>query len=394
MFSSNFSDNLNGESKDKSKKLFLSKTCRKKSLIIGLPFLLISIIVIIIVFSVNSSSSNSENSPDSKSSSDKNQNTEEEQEKEEEQAKEEEEEENFTPWQKYIKAEKYLYIWEYYTPDYILQLCQDHRFTRVYLSIGCIETFWDSYYSKGKFPASGEIGALDYETFIKKLNDINVEVELVTFLGSDPNDFTDINRVTKVASMVKELSKKVKIKALHFDQECGDNWSYENLLKMYIKINDIFPASAILRPFWLRLKMADLKNYFSDDTFYNNFSDCETLVDAIMKVTKYTDLMAYNQDYSIVTGYMEKLKEISSRHPDNEAKNVIEISGEDGVPEDDTLHQRYLEDHDKFFNFIYDSSISYGGITIHYYETWYKTLYCIWPRINIAYDGGEPKDCN
>ena len=71
---------------------------------------------------------------------------------------------------------------------------------------------------------------------------------------------------------------------------------------MYIKINDIFSASANLKPFWLRLKMADLKNYFSDETFNNNFSDYETLVDAIMKITKYTDLMAYNQDYSIVTG--------------------------------------------------------------------------------------------
>ena len=103
--------------------------------------------------------------------------------------------------------------------------------------------------------------------------------------------------------------------------------------------------------------------------------------------------MAYNQHYSVVTGYMEKLKTIASRHPDNEAKNAIEISGEDGVPETDTLHQRFLEDKDEFFNFVYDSSQKYGGITIHYYETWYKTLYCVWPTINIDYDGGEPKNC-
>ena len=84
-----------------------------------------------------------------------------------------------TAWEKYKKAEKYLYIWEYYTPDYIIKMCQEHHFTRVYLSIGCIAKFWDNYYSQGKFPANGEIGSLDYETFIKKLNDINVEVELV-----------------------------------------------------------------------------------------------------------------------------------------------------------------------------------------------------------------------
>ena len=50
-----------------------------------------------------------------------------------------------TPWERYKKAEKYLYIWEYYTPDYIINMCKEHHFTRVYLSIGCIETFWDTY---------------------------------------------------------------------------------------------------------------------------------------------------------------------------------------------------------------------------------------------------------
>ena len=297
-----------------------------------------------------------------------------------------------TAWEKYKKAEKYLYIWEYYTPDYIIKMCQDHHFTRVYLSIGCIATFWDDYYSKGQFPAKDEIGSLDYETFIRKLNEINVEVELVTFLDGDGNDFSNVERVDKVANLVKKLSEKVRIKALHFDQECSEN--FESLLKMYIRVNKIFPVSAILRPYWLRLKMENIKNQFSDKTFFDSFSDCETLVDALMEVAPYTDLMAYNQKYEIVEGYMEKLKTIASRHPNNEAKNIIEISGKSGVPEDDTLHQRYLEDKDKFFNFVYNMSKKYNGITIHYYEVWYETLYCIWPTINKQYDGGEPKNCN
>jgi len=259
-----------------------------------------------------------------------------------------------TAWEKYKKAEKYLYIWEYFTPDYIIKMCQDHHFTRVYLSIGCIATFWDDYYSKGQFPAKDEIGSLDYETFIRKLNEINVEVELVTFLDGDGNDFSNVERVDKVANLVKKLSEKVRIKALHFDQECSEN--FESLLKMYIRVNKIFPVSAILRPYWLRLKMENIKNQFSDKTFFDSFSDCETLVDALMEVAPYTDLMAYNQNYEISEGYMEKLKTIASRHPNNEAKNIIEISGEAGVPEDDTLHQRYLEDKDKFFNFVYNMS--------------------------------------
>ena len=297
-------------------------------------------------------------------------------------------------WEKYKKAEKYLYIWEYYTPDYIINMCQEHHFTRVYLSIGCIETFWDNYYSQGKFPARGEIGSLDYETFIKQLNDINVEVELVTFLNRDGNgdDFTNVVRVDTVANMVKELSKKVQIKALHFDQE-SNRKSIEGLLQMYIRANKIFPVSAILRPFYLYTKLSDIKQHFTDQTFYESFSDCETIADALMKITKFTDLMAYNENYAKVEEYMEDLKKINSRHSNNEAKNIIEI-GFKIAPTEDTLHQRYIEDKNKFFDFVYDMSKKYNGITIHYFEEWYETLYCTWPKSNIPYDGGEPKNCN
>ena len=371
----------------------VNKYLTKKSLpnYIFLILSLVILILLIVVIAVASSKSSSKQEQGQDQRSDQETDQETDQGTDQEQEEEEEDISKLTPWERYKKAEKYLYIWEYYTPDYIINMCKEHHFTRVYLSIGCIETFWDTYYSQGNFPASGEIGSLDYQTFIKKLNDINVEVELVTFLGSDPNDFTCVDRVDTVANMVKQLSTKVKIKALHFDQESYEN--FESLLNMYIRINKIFPASAILRPYWLNLKMTSIKDQFTDQTFYEKFSDCETLVDAIMKITKYTDLMAYNQNYDIAEGYMKKLKTINSRHPDNEAKNVIEISGGAGVPEDDTMHQRYLEDKDKFFNFVYNVSKAYNGITIHYYETWYETLYCTWPRSDIPYDGGEPKNC-
>ena len=357
---------------EKVNKYLTTKSIPNYIFLILFLIILILIIVLIVVGTSKSKSSNKEN----------------------EGGKGKEEDEDITtltPWEKYKKAEKYLYIWEYYTPDYIINMCKEHHFTRVYLSIGCIETFWKDYYSKGKFPANGEIGSLDYETFIKKLNDINVEVELVTFLAKNGNDFSNIERVDTVANLVKQLSSKVNIKALHFDQECSQN--FESLLNMYIRVNKIFPVSAILRPYWLNLKMTSIKDQFTDQSFYESFNDCETLVDALMKVTPYTDLMAYNQKYETVSNYMEKLSIIANRHKNNEAKNIIEISGGSGVPEDDTLYRRYLEDKDKFFNFIYNMSKIYNGITIHYYEKWYEALYCVWPDINIPYDGGEPKNC-
>ena len=270
-------------------------------------------------------------------------------------------------------------------------MCKEHHFTRVYLSIGCIETYWDKYYSKGIFP-SEEIGSIDYETFIKQLNVINVEVELVTFLAKDGDNFTDIDRVDIVANMVKELSKKVKIKALHFDQECS-RISIENLLQMYVRSNEIFPVSAIIRPSWLSTRLYKYQEHFTNQTFYEYFTDCETFVDALMKITKYTDLMAYDENYTVVESYMEKLKEINSRHTHNEAKNIIEIGWGSNVEPDETLHPRFLEDKNKLFTFIYDMANKYDGITIHYYERWYQSLYCVWPDISKPYDGGEPKEC-
>ena len=277
---------------NKKKKNFLTSKTIPNYFFLGSIFIILILVVVIIVISlpksntiqpkneedINKDNQNKDNQ-DKENKNKENQNpddredegkeeVEEEREVEREEEREEESIEDLTPWEKYITAEKYLYIWEYYTPDYIINLCKDHHFTRVYLSIGCIEYFWDNYYSKGEFPASGEIGSLGYEEFIRNLNNINVEVELVTFLGSSPDDFTNIERVVTVANMVKELSKKVKIKALHFDQESGDDSSYENLLKMYIKVNEIFPASAILRPFWLK------KNY---EKFKKLFQRCKLL---------------------------------------------------------------------------------------------------------------------
>ena len=36
--------------------------------------------------------------------------------------------------------------------------------------------------------------------------------------------------------------------------------------------------------------MSSLKAQFTDQAFYESFSDCDTLVDALMKITKYNIL--------------------------------------------------------------------------------------------------------
>ena len=162
---------------------------------------------------------------------------------------------------------------------------------------------------------------------------------------------------------------------------------------MYVKSNAIFPTSAILFPFWLDIKMKSLKRYFKDKDFYNSFSDCETLVDAVIKVSSFSDLMAYNEEYPTVREYMEKYRVIHQRHPDKEAKNIVEISGEPDIPQVLSLHKEFMKDRDAFLNFISEASQKYGGITIHYFDVWYKHLYCVWPNYGVPYDGGMPKNC-
>ena len=38
---------------------------------------------------------------------------------------------------------------------------------------------------------------------------------------------------------------------------------------------------------------ASVIKQMTNQTFYEYFSDCETIVDALMKITKYTDLIPY-----------------------------------------------------------------------------------------------------
>ena len=125
----------------------VNKYLTKKSLpnYIFLILSLVILILLIVVIAVASSKSSSKQEQGQDQRSDQETDQETDQGTDQEQEEEEEDISKLTPWERYKKAEKYLYIWEYYTPDYIINMCKEHHFTRVYLSIGCIETFWDTY---------------------------------------------------------------------------------------------------------------------------------------------------------------------------------------------------------------------------------------------------------
>lgn len=290
-----------------------------------------------------------------------------------------------TPFETYLQTKKYLYVWSYSNTRNFLKFVIDHNFSRVYLYCGCIEWDYDKL-SKGKFHNAGDSDAKELiQTLISK----NIEVEITIYLNDSPNNFDNVEKVEDVAKAMGELQKTLKFKALHFDVEPYNVAKYQSLLKMYENARKYVPVSAILKPGWLNKKMVDLKGEF-DAEYFEKFKDCETFVDAIMTVSDYSDLMAYNNRYSTVERFLDQYEVIKSRHPQHEAKPVLEL---DPSIIEDGLYTEYKNDNNKFFEFLEKVSKQFDGVTIHQYTAWNKDLYCYNPTANSEYYFGDPKEC-
>ena len=292
---------------------------------------------------------------------------------------------NKSAFDNYLQTKKYLYVWNSVSKENFLKFVQDHNFSRVYLYVGCIE--WDyNKLSQGKFHNSGNVDAKDLvETLISK----GIEVELAIYLNDSPNNFTNVDKVELVAKAMGQLQKKLKFKALHFDVEPSLTSNFQPLLQMYENAKKYVPVSAILKPGWLNKKMEDIKDNF-DEEYYEKFKDCETFVDAIMKVTDYSDLMAYDSHYSIIENFLDKYDKIRNRHPSHIAKPVLEL---DPAIVTEGIAGEFKKNNTKFFEFLEKVSNRFDGVTIHNYRSWNLDLYCVKPTSDGTYYFGEPKNC-
>jgi hypothetical protein len=284
-----------------------------------------------------------------------------------------------------LQTKKYLYVWNYDNPENFLKFVLDHKFSRVYLYVGCIE--WDyNKLSQGKFHNAGNGDAKELiETLISK----GVEVEIAIYLNDSPNDFSNVDKVEIVAKAMGQLQKTLKFKALHFDVEPYLTTNYQPLLQMYEDAKKHVPVSAILKPGWLNTKMENIKDKF-DEEFFKKYKDCETLIDAIMKVTDYSDLMAYDSHYAIIENFLNKYDTIRQRHPYHEAKPVLEL---DPKIVTEGIAGEFKNNSTKFFEFLEKVSNRFDGVTIHHYKEWYLDLYCSKPTVDSTYYFGEPKNC-
>ena len=59
-----------------------------------------------------------------------------------------------------------------------------------------------------------------------------------------------------------------------------------------------------------------------------------------MMVTDYSDLMAYADTYEKVDAFLDKFKAIIKRHPEHEAKPVIEL---DPDVKNDSINKKYMK---------------------------------------------------
>ena len=226
-----------------------------------------------------------------------------------------------TPFENYLNSKKYLYVWSYPNAENLIKFLVDHKYSKIYLYVGCIEWNLDQLI-KGEFYNSGDI---DAKELIKRLISLNIEVEPCIYINDNPNDFTNIDKAPEIAKALAEVQKSLKFTALLFDVEPQHNENLEALLKMYEECRKYIKVSAILKPGWLNKEMSSLESSFTSADYYKKFKDCETFIDAVMTVTDYSDLMAYSNTYTTIDVFLDKYETIRKRHSSNIAKPVLEL---------------------------------------------------------------------
>ena len=290
------------------------------------------------------------------------------------------------PFETYIKTEKYLYVWSYPNADNFIKFVVDHKYSKVFLYIGRLQWNLDEFLN-GKLSNEGN---MDAKELIKKLKEKKIEVELCIYLNDNPDDFENIDKMPEVAASLSKLQNELKFTALHFDIEPNNPNNYETLLHMYEECRKKVKVSAIIKSKWLSVNMNTLEQYFNSSDYYQQFKDCETFAEAIVKVTDYSNIMAFSSDYKTIDQYLDKYKTIIKKYKKHEGKPILEL---EKVKKNYSSYQRYLEDSKKFFKYFSDVSKKFDGVTIHHYTTWYQGLYCEIPDEKTEYYFGEPKKC-
>lgn len=345
------------------KNLFLTPNRKRKYIFLGIGVFLI-ILILIIIICVSSSKSKSE-------------------------SKENQDKKEVAPvgsFESYIGTKKYLYVWNYPNADNFIKFIVDHKFSKIFLYVGSIE--WDSEkLLNGNLHSAGDI---DAKELIKRITEKKIEVELCIYLNDNPDNFENVEKAPLIAQALAKIQKDLKFTALHFDQEPDHPENLEPLLHMYEECRKYIKVSAILKPAWLTLEMSSLENNFQSSDYFKKFKDCETFAEAVVKVSDYSDVMAYSNKYSNIDYFLDIYENILKRHSSHVGAPVLEL---EPSFEKYSTYARYKEDKKTFFEYLQKVSKRFNGVTIHQYEHWYQDLYCDKAKKDSEYFFGNPKEC-
>ena len=287
---------------------------------------------------------------------------------------------------RYRDSKKSLYVWNYTNAEHFIDFLMYHNFNRIYLYIGCIQWNFEDL-QQGNFIKTGETSPND---LIKQLLNNNIEVYLSIYLNDDPDDFSNSE---KIPDVVRELAQRLqnnilRFTGIHLDLNPKSEANFEKLLRIYDNCgHPNLDISASLNPTWENLNMNILAANFTDHIFYKKFKNFANFKDAIMSLTKYSALtINYNPLQGIDN--LKQLSNIAKRKNSNINTLILKF---DDKNEENELFFSSNENKNTFFKDFMDLYEGFNDITIQYYETWYKYLYCEKPKKEVYYR--YTKDC-
>ena len=86
-----------------------------------------------------------------------------------------------TPFESYLNTKKYLYVWGYPNAENFIKFLLDHKYSKVYLYVGCVQSNLDELIA-GDFYSAGDMEAKE---LIKRLIEKKIEVEPSIYINDD-----------------------------------------------------------------------------------------------------------------------------------------------------------------------------------------------------------------
>ena len=95
--------------------------------------------------------------------------------------------------------------------------------------------------------------------------------------------------------------------------------------------------------------MSSLEQYFESSDYFKKFKGCETFAETIVKVTNFSDVMAYSDKYSTIDNYLDIYENILKKYTSHVGMPVLEL--ETSIV-DYSTYARYKEDKKTFFEYL------------------------------------------